>query len=63
MRIFECKSCDFTFPAEGYDNPVFFADKVADCPTCGEKCWEETITITRSEYKSLQKKARQGENR
>ena len=24
-----------------YDNPCFLADKVADCPTCGRKCWKK----------------------
>lgn len=30
------------FEASGYDNPVFYADKVANCPQCGEKCWQST---------------------
>lgn len=37
---FVCKKCGECFKAFGYDNPFFFADKVAKCPECGEKCWE-----------------------
>lgn len=38
-RQFKCPT-DGIFKAIGYDNPVFYADKVANCPKCGEKCWE-----------------------
>jgi hypothetical protein len=39
LRQFKCPT-DGIFNAIGYDNPVFLADTVADCPECGEKCWE-----------------------
>jgi len=38
-RQFKCPTHGL-FEALGYDNPVFYADKVANCPKCGEKCWE-----------------------
>lgn len=37
---FHCGECESEFTSVGYDNPVFYADKVADCPKCGSKCWE-----------------------
>lgn len=42
MREFKQFRCpdDGIFDAIGYDNPVFYADIVANCPKCGEKCWE-----------------------
>jgi len=39
-KIFKCPECVLDFVSIGYDNPVFYADKVADCPKCGGKCWE-----------------------
>lgn len=54
-KDFYCNVCDLKFRAVGYDNPVFLADTVADCPNCGEKCWEETVKMTMSEYKRLKK--------
>lgn len=38
QRRFKCPN-DGIFEAVGYDNPVFLADTVANCPKCGEKCW------------------------
>lgn len=56
------------FEASGYDNPVFLADTVANCPKCGEKCWnvrattpagvgqlESTQNALRNLYKAVQK--------
>jgi Zn finger protein HypA/HybF involved in hydrogenase expression len=54
-KEFECKCCYTRFKAVGYDNPVFLADIVADCPKCGSKCWEVMISITKTEYKRLNK--------
>ena len=55
------------FEASGYDNPVFLADTVANCPKCGEKCWnvrattpagvgqlESTQNALRNLYKAVQ---------
>ena len=52
MKTFYCEKCGL-FEDEGYDNPCFLADTVADCPKCGNKCWEELLKITRSEYEKL----------
>lgn len=38
-RKFKCVDHGI-FSAIGYDNPVFLADTVANCPRCGVKCWE-----------------------
>ena len=38
---FYCKYCDTSFKSEGYDNPVYLADKVANCPECGSKTWPD----------------------
>ncbi|MCP4990912.1 MAG: hypothetical protein GY928_34175 [Colwellia sp.] len=54
--IFYCPLDQLEFKGKGYDNPVFWADKVANCPTCGGKCWEQTIKITMSQYVELQSK-------
>ena len=54
-RVFYCPDDNKVFRAIGYANPVFWADTVADCPICGEKCWEKTVKITFSEYRRLKK--------
>ena len=54
MRTFTCLEHG-EFKSNGYDNPVFLADRVADCPDCGTKCWEATYKITVSEYERLKK--------
>ncbi len=53
--IFTCSKCNKDFKDIGYDNPVFLADTVANCPICGDKCWEKTYKITASEYNRLKK--------
>ena len=53
MKTFECKNCYNDFESIGYDNPVFLADTVADCPKCNIKCWEKTYKISKSEYERL----------
>lgn len=50
-RLFYCPDCHLEFEDIGYVNPVFLADKVANCPKCGGKCWEKTVNITYSQYK------------
>lgn len=52
MRTFECLMHG-EFKSNGYDNPAFYADKVADCPDCGQKCWEKSVKIPLSEYERL----------
>jgi hypothetical protein len=53
-KEFYCDLEDKFFMAIGYKNPLFYKNKIAaDCPTCGEKCWEKTIKITFSEYKKM----------
>ena len=38
-RIFRCVDHGI-FDAVGYENPVFYADWVANCPECSQKSWE-----------------------
>jgi DNA-directed RNA polymerase subunit RPC12/RpoP len=41
QKQYECSNCNIYFyPTYTYDNPMFLADEVADCPKCGGKCWE-----------------------
>ena len=38
---FLCQKCNKIFETKDYcDNPYFLADTIANCPTCGGKCWE-----------------------
>ncbi len=41
MLQFKCPDHGI-FEAVGYDNPVFLADTIANCPQCNEKCWQPT---------------------
>jgi hypothetical protein len=54
-KLFTCTKCHKDFRAIGFDNPVFLADIVANCPDCNSKCWERTYTITASEFKRLKR--------
>ncbi|GAG35138.1 unnamed protein product [marine sediment metagenome] len=53
---FYCPKCNKTFQSEGYDNPVFLADKVADCPCCGSKSGKESQTNNSVETVERRKK-------
>lgn len=50
---FSCRACGIDFESIGYDNPVFGADKVDNCPKCGGKCWEKEIKIKYLEHIKL----------
>jgi hypothetical protein len=54
-KTFVCTRNGTEFQDVGYPNPVWFADTVANCPDCGDKCWEVTYKITKSEYERLKK--------
>ncbi len=55
-KNFYCPTCDETFQSEGYDNPVFLADKIANCPNCNHKCWEESNTNNSAETHQRRRK-------
>lgn len=38
-KTFKCDTHGWFETLNWYENPVFLADSVADCPECGEKCW------------------------
>jgi uncharacterized Zn-finger protein len=51
---FHCGYCKKDFRSVGYDNPVFLADKVADCPLCEKKSWMDYEAAYKELKRSLE---------